>query len=236
MDVLANPTVIFFIANSLYIVSYMVTSMFWLRLLAVIAALSTFPYFYFQAEPLWSALFWQCAFLMVNLVNLVILVMSMRTPNFDEFETAAYKLKFTGMKPHEVVPIFKAATHRQLDDHEQLLTEGAHNETLFLIVSGRCRVEKNGLDIAELKAGNFVGEFSFTSGEPTSANVYAIGETRLMAWTNASVMQLSKRNMLLASYLHQLCNADLSDKLRNMNRSSSDNMSDLETWLLEGTD
>jgi hypothetical protein len=233
MDLIANPTVIFFIANALYVISYVVTSMLWLRILAVIAALSTFPYFFFQAEPLWSALFWQCTFLLVNLVNLVILVLSMRTPNFDALESAAYELKFSGMKPHEAVPILRASGRVRLQDHEQLLTEGRHNENLYLLVHGSCRVSKNGIDVAILEPGNFVGEFSFTSGDVTNANVFSDGESELLSWSKESVEKLSRRHMLYASYLHQLCNADLAAKLRAMTTVSSDNMNEIASWLLD---
>ena len=95
LDFLTDATVVFFIANTLYVISYMLTSMFGLRLLAIIAAASTFPYFYFQLEPLWSAMFWQACFLTVNLVNLLILLFSMRATNFDEDEELAYELKFS---------------------------------------------------------------------------------------------------------------------------------------------
>lgn len=84
LEFLTDATVVFFIANSLYVISYMLTSMLWLRVLAIIAAVSTFPYFYFQVEPLWSALFWQTCFLVVNLINLLILLYSMRAASFDE--------------------------------------------------------------------------------------------------------------------------------------------------------
>jgi hypothetical protein len=44
-EFLTDKTVVFFIANSIYVISYMLTSMVWLRVLAIIAAISTFPYF-----------------------------------------------------------------------------------------------------------------------------------------------------------------------------------------------
>lgn len=72
LSVLFDKTVILSLANTLYVVSYLLTSMLWLRALAVVAAASTLPYFYFQQEPLWSALFWQSTFLIVNLANLLV--------------------------------------------------------------------------------------------------------------------------------------------------------------------
>ena len=57
IDIMTDTTALFFIANSIYVISYMLTSMLWLRLLAILAAVSTFPYFYFQTEPLCLVLF-----------------------------------------------------------------------------------------------------------------------------------------------------------------------------------
>ena len=42
VEILTDATVVFFFANTLYVISYMLTSMFWLRLLAVIAAAREF--------------------------------------------------------------------------------------------------------------------------------------------------------------------------------------------------
>ena len=135
LDYVTDETVIFFIANTLYVISYALTNMLWLRSLAVIAAASTFPYFYFQPEPLWSALFWQSCFLAVNLINLIILLYSMRPPRFDSMEDLAYEIKFSDLKKHEAAPIFRHAKRLSLADGETLLSEGQHNDTLFLILA-----------------------------------------------------------------------------------------------------
>ena len=216
IDILTDKTVIFFIANSLYVISYMLTSIFWLRLLAVIAAISTFPYFYFQAEPLWSALFWQACFLTVNLVNLAILLYSMRLPSFDSFEALVHELKFSDLKDHEVAPILKLAQRTNLEEGESLLKDGESNSRLFLIVEGGCRILKNGTEITELTEGEFVGELSFVSGEVISADVIAVGDTKLMFWDRRTLEPLFKKNGLYKPYLHALCSVDIAQKLRRL--------------------
>ena len=216
MDFLTDKTVIFFIANSLYVISYMLTSMFWLRVLAIIAAVSTFPYFYFQLEPLWSAIFWQSCFLAVNLANLIILLFSMRQPSFDDFESLAYQHKFTDLKPREAATIFKLSQHMSLAEGEPLLNDGERNECLYLIVRGACRILKNGNEITVLEAGEFVGELSFISGDVVSADVISDGPTDLMAWERAALEPLFKRQGLYKSYVHSLCSADIAHKLRRM--------------------
>lgn len=214
VDFLTDATVVFFFANTLYVVSYMLTSMLWLRALAIVAAASTFPYFYFQSEPLWSALFWQACFLTVNLVNLVILLYSMRRTDFDAEEEFARQLKFQDLRPHELRPIFKCASRLSLAGGEQLLREGQENSTLFLILQGQVRVCKQGTEVAVLGQGSFVGELSFISGEAVSADVLADGDARLMAWDREALQPLFRRQGLYESYFHSLCGLDVAGKLR----------------------
>jgi len=216
VDFLTDSTVVFSIANCLYVISYMLTNMFWLRVLAVIAAASTFPYFYFQIEPLWSALFWQSCFLAVNLVNLLILLYAMRATNFDALEDLAYKIKFSGLKPHEVRPIFRHSQRLSLPREDYLLRDGDENETLFLILAGACKVTKGGNEVAILEPGQFVGELSFLSGDKISADVIAMLDTELMLWNKSALEPLFKRQGLYESYFYSLCSMDVAEKLRTM--------------------
>jgi len=215
-DFINNSTVVFFMANTLYVISYMVTSMFWLRALAIIAAASTVPYFYFQPEPLWTAIFWQGCYLVVNLINLLIMFYSMRATNFDEDEDLAYEVKFSELKPHEVRPIFKFADRMSFAEEKLLLKEGEDNHKLFLVLEGECRVVKNGKEVAVLRAGQFVGELSFLSSDAVSADVFAEEGTKLMCWDRHRLAPLFKRQGLYESYFYSLCSLDVASKLRTM--------------------
>lgn len=213
-DFLTDTTVIFFIANSLYVISYMLTSMVWLRVLAIIAAVFTLPYFYFQPEPLWSAIFWQACFLTVNLVNLFIVLFSMRTTHFDEEEKLAYETKFSKLKRYEARPIFKNAKRRFLAAGDKLLADGDENELLFLVLQGSCKVMKSDAEIAVLEPGDFIGELSFMSDHVVSADVIANQDTKLMVWDEQCLAQLFKHQGLYESYFHLLFSLDVASKLR----------------------
>ena len=213
---LTDATVVFFFANTLYVISYMLTSMLWLRVLAIIAAASTFPYFYLQPEPLWLAMFWQSCFLGVNLVNLIILLYSMRAVSFDDDEQLAYEIKFSRLKPYEARPIFGAAEQRTIAAGKYLLKERMHNETLFLVLEGECRVVRDEAELARLGPGQFIGELSVLSDEPVSADVIAVSDTRLMTWDRERLLPLFRRQALYESYFHSLFSADVASKLRAM--------------------
>jgi hypothetical protein len=220
LDFLTDTTVIFFIANSLYVFSYMLTSMLWLRILAIAAAIFTFPYFYFQPEPLWSAIFWQICFLSVNLINLLIVLFSMRATHFDKDEELAYDLKFSTLKRYEIRPIFKSAKRRSLEAGGKLLADGDENDLLFLILEGSCKVIRNNAEIALLKPGEFVGELSFMNDFVVSADVIAAQDTRLMVWDEQSLTHLFKHQGLYESYFNSLFSVDVASKLRTRTAGS----------------
>ena len=213
LDFLTDSTVIFFVANALYVISYMLTSMIWLRVLAIVAAASTVPYFYFQVEPLWSALFWQGCFLAVNLINLLVLLFHMRATNFDDDENRAYEIKFSDLKPHEARPIFKYAERISAPEGTMLLQDGEQNNSLYLILEGACRVVKNEVEVALLEPGHFIGELSFIGDDAVSADVYASGDTRLMQWDKRKLGPLFKQYALYESYFYSLCSLDVAGKL-----------------------
>jgi CRP/FNR family cyclic AMP-dependent transcriptional regulator len=54
-----------------------------------------------------------------------------------------------------------------------LTKRGQHGVEAFVIVEGRARVESGGKAIAQLGAGDFVGELSLIDGRPRSATVIA---------------------------------------------------------------
>ena len=45
-------------ANLLYLASYSVRDILWLRILTIAAAVLLIPYYYLQSQPLWIAISW----------------------------------------------------------------------------------------------------------------------------------------------------------------------------------
>jgi hypothetical protein len=57
-------------ANILYLLSYLVRDILYLRLLTVVAACCLVTYFYTQAEPLMTVIYWNLFFVMLNVLQL----------------------------------------------------------------------------------------------------------------------------------------------------------------------
>jgi len=221
LDFLFDKTVIFFVANTLYVISYMLTSMIWLRLLAVIAAACTFPYFFFQEQPLWSALFWQSMFLGVNLINLVALLISMRSAKLSAMEQDLHENLFKELKRQEVVPIFRAGKTIKISKNQSLLQDGQPNSDLYLIVDGGFDVLTGaGKKIAEIGRYEFAGEMSYISKSVASASVVAREHSTVIRWRSADLEALFNKSSLYKPYLYQLWSVHLSSKLRTMTRAA----------------
>ena len=54
------------IANVLYMLSYLMRDILWLRILTVLAASCLIPYFYFRSDPLFAAIYWNLLFTLLN--------------------------------------------------------------------------------------------------------------------------------------------------------------------------
>lgn len=97
---------------------------------------------------------------------------------------------------------------------ETLFRQGDPGDSLYIVVTGRLRVttRSNGEEtvLAELGAGETVGEMAVISGEPRSATVYAMRDTQLARLSKSSIAHVVDRHprammVLLASRLsHRL--------------------------------
>ena len=103
---------------------------------------------------------------------------------------------------------------------EVLLRQGDCTDSLFIVMSGRLRVATTtaeGLEVplAELGAGETVGEMALLSGEPRSANVYAIRDSQLAKLSKSSVERLLEKH---PKAMLRLLTGRLVARVRNMSR------------------
>ena len=207
-------TMLFFSANIIYCLAYLVTKMVWLRILTIIAALSTFPYFYFQLEPLWSALFWQSCFLLINLFNLIVLYYNSLPLDMTEHEKRLQNLVFRNITPREVRKLLKVGQVYSLGENEKFLGQGQDNIFLYLLSKGSCKVYRNDEEIGYIHPGHFIGEMSFVSNQPVSADVVADQPIEFVKWSKQDLDKFFTRNASLKQYFYTLLGIDMAEKLR----------------------
>ena len=89
---------------------------------------------------------------------------------------------FENLNPKYVKGIAGIATERTFKPGEYLMKQGESGIGLFVILSGKVRIEKNdasgkSVEIAENGPGEIMGEMAVFDGAPRSASVVAVQET-----------------------------------------------------------
>ena len=209
----------FFTANIIYTSSYAVRDIMWLRILTVIAAFFTFPYFFFQDSPLWSALFWQCMFISINAVQLVILYMERRPVNLTEDEQRLHLLVFRTLKPREMLKLLAIAEWKETDEGVTLIEEGTKINELYLLFNGAVEVKSEGQVRAHIRDGGFMGEISYITGQPTSADLVTMEPIKYLAWSKNDLDKFFAKHSAIKNVMQAILGYDMAEKLKRKEMS-----------------
>ncbi|MFP6806801.1 MAG: cyclic nucleotide-binding domain-containing protein [Pseudomonadales bacterium] len=164
---------LFFVANILFCLAYVVQDIVYLRTITIVAAICTYPYFFFQESPLYSAMFWQSAFIVINSVNLIFLWLSTRPVNLDEWEEKLHIMIFSSIKQRDMLDLIGVGTWQDIEAGEIMVRQGEFITSLSILVQGSAEVIVDGEAKATLDEGDFIGEMSFITGNSASADVRA---------------------------------------------------------------
>jgi|SaaInlStandDraft_4_1057021.scaffolds.fasta_scaffold20021_2 hypothetical protein len=205
---------LFFLANVLFCLAYAVRNIMWLRTLTITASLCVLPYFYFRTEPLYSVLFWEVLFILINAYNLTILILEQRKVYLSDDQQRLHEQVFSSLTPREMLTLLKSAQWKEAVAGEILITKGVVIDELQLIFHGTVNVEVNGEVVTQISGGGFVGEMSYVTGQPTSANVVAANLTRYLVWPRDKLEKLYSQNSAIKSVMQDVLSCDMAKKLR----------------------
>lgn len=200
-------------ANILYIFSYLVRDILWLRVLIVTAICFVIPFYYFQPVPLMAPVYWNLVFVAINLVQIAILLVERRPVVLSEQEQKIYEQVFRRLTPREVFKLFKLAHSRTVAAGEVIVQQDTHLDSLMLINKGIASVRINNEEVAQLDEGHFVGEMSYITGATTSATVIAKTELEYLEWPTTRLEPLLRKHPDLRIALNAIIGVDLAGKL-----------------------
>jgi len=81
---------------------------------------------------------------------------------------------------------------------ETLIAAASSADEMYLVHTGRFRVERDGTDLAEIGAGSVIGEIAFFTGQPRTADVIAARDSVVLTITRADYDALCRENPDLA--------------------------------------
>ena len=200
-------------ANVLYLASYTVRDILWLRILTVVAASILISYFYLLPQPLITAIYWNLLFTALNIYWIIRLIIERRPVHLTGNDLRLYRLVFRCLTPREMLQLLKLGRWEKAVPPECFISQGDELERLMVICVGKARVVKDGKTVEELGPGQFIGGIPFISESTAPANVIAVEETHYMSWPKATLKEFLKDKAELQGALHLTLGFDLVQRL-----------------------
>ena len=202
------------VANVLFLFSYLVKDILWLRLLSVVAGLALLAYFFFRPDPLWVSVAWNVVFTLINAYQIHALLLERRPVNLSDDEQRLYQLVFRSLTRREFVKLVALARWEEVDESARIVERGRELDRMMVIYSGRTRVEVDGRALVTLLPGQFVGEMISLTGQHPQADVVAAEKTRFLAWKKSDLTAFLRDHPSLRAALQSIIGTDLVGKLR----------------------
>ncbi len=199
------------VANVLYLASYSVRDILWLRMLSVTGALSLLPYYYLQPTPLMTPIYWNILFLAINAYWIIRLLLERRPVRFSPDEQRLYQLAFRTLTPREALQLFRIGTWGAAEAGETLARCGEEIDTLSIILSGGATAKAEGRVVAEIGEGQYVGQIAFlTENHVAVADVKTTEATRFMTWPREALQKATKNKPELGMAIRMALGVDVS--------------------------
>ncbi len=202
------------LAAVLTMAAYLLKDILWLRMLTILSCFAGIAFNYFvPATPLWSVIYWNMLFAVINIVQIAIIIRERTGINFTEEEKELHDTLFKNFAPFEFMKLMRIAKWLEAKQGEVLAVEKETLNAVMLIYNGLVGVETNGQEVVRLRDGNFIGEVSFITGGAATATVRALQPTRYIAWPKDAINQLLNRNPSMRLAMQSMLSTDLSKKL-----------------------
>jgi small-conductance mechanosensitive channel len=126
---------------------------------------------------------------------------------------------FSSLETDDVNLLIEQSTYKIYGPPEQILTQGQHNQSLFLIFSGYVDVYIKTPDdkmtkVASLGKGQYFGEMSLLTGDPAGASILAGTECIVIEINHENIAKIFEKH---PSYIEKISEVVILRKLQNEN-------------------
>jgi hypothetical protein len=203
----------FHLANVLYVVSYLVTDILWLRVLAVLGGLSSLTWTLTTPTPNATFIGWTLVYNTINIVQIARLWHERRPVRLADDEQILYAAAFRTLTPREFRRLVAVGAWQEAPAKAVLIEEGVSPGRMLVLASGRAAVTVHGREVATLHPGQFAGEMSFLTGAPTTAAVEVVEPARFVSWAAPDLERFLGKHPELRAALQLVLGRDLAAKL-----------------------
>jgi CRP/FNR family cyclic AMP-dependent transcriptional regulator len=110
-----------------------------------------------------------------------------------------------GLSKHDLEEVGLLAEEIDVPDGQVLTREGAPGSEFFVIISGTVRIDRGGVTIKTMGAGEFLGEIALVDDGPRTATATVVGPATLLVLTRSGFRSLmDKHGAIEHAVLHAL--------------------------------
>ncbi len=201
-------------ANVIYLVSYVMRDILWLRIFTVIAAACLILYFYSLPDPLLTPVYWNSLFITLNFFWIARLLLERRPVQLTADEKQLCELVFRLISPREMISLLKIGTWETAEANDCLVAGGSELDKLMLIQSGQACLIIDGVKTQTINPGQFMGSISFITDEIAPADFVALKPMRYLRWDKSSLNTYLTKNPELHAAIQATLSMDLTEKLK----------------------
>jgi CRP-like cAMP-binding protein len=198
-------------------ISYWLTDIFWLRMVAVVGLSLEILYFWHSGGDLRTGIGWDLIFIAINLYQIYRLMKDRLSLRLPEPDRELLRSVLSGLDDSQIARLLVAGEFCDIADGTTLAKENKPLERMFFICSGRVRVTIASREVACLERGNFVGEVAFLTERPATATVIAEGDVRALAFESSKLSQFFRNEAQVAGLIYQLLGRELAQKIKISN-------------------
>ena len=205
------------LSNFAFLLGFSVRDFLRLRILSLAADVIVLPYYYFQNIPLWPPIFWGAAFIVVNGIRIVTLILDRRPVVLSDKEEELHRLAFDCVDKRDFLKMASLARWVDFSPGEVIVEKGQQISNAIVLISGEIEAVRSGATVLAYRPGQLVGNVSAYSGLVSPVDVVARGNARLAMWNLKHMREFTESRPELRAKLLQIMSADLATKLhKNM--------------------
>ncbi len=208
------------IAHSAYLLfalSYLMTQMLWMRVIAVVGSLLEISFFLHFGGDLRASIFWGLVFITINSVHIVIILRNRFALAGFGKDMVYFASMVQGLEKEQITRLLKVGEWRSLEPGAVITTEKQPVDDLTLICEGHSTVTVGERTVARVGPGQFIGDISFTTGSTATASVVAAEPMRIFVFNQARLKALFAKEPDIGAAVYRVLGSALSAKVQNQN-------------------
>ena len=207
-------SITFILVNLAYLMTFTALSIkevLWLRVVLACSHSMIFINNYYYAQN-YNVAVWNFIFILVNIIQVVRIYDDRKPRMIPQDMEDLYRGVFSAFTSKEFL-YFMNLGEKEIINKQKLISLGDHQKDLLLVLNGDALVMREGKHLAKLNRGQFLGEISFLTDQPASADVYAKDELQYIKWDQSKIRAIKISNNAFWAKLNSVLTNDLTAKI-----------------------